>query len=99
MVFEKPVPSPRKMPKQVENREANTSTKKGINVPLVIRGDVVGSVEALVQQIEKAKPVDMSLEIVRAEVGAVTEGDLEMAKTINGKKKLDSTFLKKNLQV
>ena len=48
-------------------------------VPLVVKGDVAGSVEALQAIISSSSPRQLTLSLVRSGVGPVTENDVEMA--------------------
>ncbi len=55
-----------------------------ITVPLVVKGDVMGSVEALLDIIKAHHPEGMKLNVVQSGVGALSDGDLEMAKSTKG---------------
>ena len=48
-------------------------------VPLVVKGDVAGSVEALQAIISSCSPRQLTLSLVRSGVGPITENDVEMA--------------------
>lgn len=58
-------------------RESEMMQKK--IVPVIIRADVQGSVEALKNSLEKIKSKKIELNIVSAEVGEVSESDVELA--------------------
>ncbi len=53
-------------------------------VPLVVRGDVVGSLEVLVELLGARQPEELELSVVSTGVGDVTEGDLDMAQSTGG---------------
>jgi translation initiation factor IF-2 len=50
-------------------------------LPLIIKGDVQGSVGALIQSLEKLKNENVSVKIVHSGVGTVTESDVMLAST------------------
>jgi translation initiation factor IF-2 len=50
-------------------------------LPLIIKGDVQGSVGALIQSLEKLKNENVYVKIVHAGVGTVTESDVMLAST------------------
>ena len=56
-----------------------TETEGKIAVPLVIKGDVAGSVEAVVEVIKSRHPEKFELKVIHSGVGAVNESDIEMA--------------------
>lgn len=65
------------------------STKKieddHVKLNIIIKGDVVGSVEAILDVLVTYKNHDKcALSIIEHEVGPVTESDIEMAKIFNG---------------
>jgi len=62
-------------------RESEMMQKKV--VPVIIRADVQGSVEALKNSLEKIKSEKIELNIVSAEVGEVSESDVELAAASN----------------
>ncbi len=55
-----------------------------ITVPLVVKGDVTGSVEALVKILESRHPRGFRLKVVHSGVGMLSEGDIEMAISTKG---------------
>ena len=55
-----------------------------MTVPLVVKGDVMGSVEALVRILNTRHPHGFRLKVVQAGVGPVSEGDMEMAISTKG---------------
>lgn len=58
-------------------RESELMEKKIL--PVIIRADVQGSVEALVNSLEKIKSKKIELNIVSADVGEISESDVELA--------------------
>ena len=50
---------------------------------LIIKGDVQGSVEALKASLEKINMDDVSVNIIRATVGAITDTDVSLAEASN----------------
>ena len=53
-------------------------------IPLVVRGDVTGSVEVLVELLRSRQPEELELNVVATGVGGVSEGDVEMAASTGG---------------
>ena len=53
-------------------------------VPLIIKGDVAGSVEAVVDVIKSRHPEKFELKVILSGVGAVSESDIEMAAAAKG---------------
>jgi len=51
--------------------------------PLIIKGDVQGSIEAIVNAIEKLGTDEVRARIVHAAAGAITESDVSLAETSN----------------
>ena len=52
-------------------------------LPLVVKADVQGSVEAVADQLEKMPQEKIKLRIIRSGVGAITEGDVLLAAASN----------------
>lgn len=52
-------------------------------IPLVIKGDVQGSVEAITSSLEKLGTDEVSAQILTASVGAITESDVTLARASN----------------
>jgi translation initiation factor IF-2 len=55
-----------------------------IELPLVLKGDVQGSVEALTEQLKKIPQEKIRLRIIRSGVGAINEGDVLLAAASEG---------------
>ena len=66
------------------NRESafdDTSTSQ--ELPIIIKSDVHGSSEALVNAIEKIKHEEVSPKIILSNIGVITETDVSLAKSTN----------------
>lgn len=50
-----------------------------IVVPLVIKADVLGSIDAIINEISKLKPEKVALKIIEAGVGDISENDIKIA--------------------
>src|SRR5215210_6638394 len=57
--------------------------KQAVEFPLVVKADVQGSVEAIVQAINKISTADIRARVLHAGVGAITESDVILAKASN----------------
>lgn len=53
------------------------------NLPLIIKGDVDGSVEALAESLEKIKNDEVGIKVIHKNVGMVTESDVLLAQASN----------------
>ncbi len=53
-------------------------------VPVVVKGDVAGSVEALVGVLTSSQPKQIGISVVHSGVGQVTETDVELASSAKG---------------
>ena len=53
-------------------------------VPLIVKGDVAGSVEALVAILESRQPKQKVLKVIHTGVGDVTDTDVDMAFATKG---------------
>ena len=73
-------------------KEAETEAGGTIVVPLIVKGDVAGSVEALVEVIKSRNPENFELKIIQSGVGAVNESDVEMAASSKGKDHVINTL-------
>ncbi len=69
----------------VEEEPNVTSPTEPKVLRLVVKGDVSGSVEALVSAVEAIGNKDATVNVVQAAVGEVTESDVMMAKAAEGK--------------
>lgn len=61
----------------------NTSTSTSV-LPLIIKADTTGSIEAITHELSKVKNERMTICIVSSSVGSVTEGDVKMASAAKG---------------
>ena len=74
-------------------KEKEAGAGETIAVPLIVKGDVAGSLEAMVEVIKSRNPEKFELKIIQSGVGAISESDVEMAATSKGKMvDLISTF-------
>ncbi len=65
-------------PVTLENMFADKSSKI-IEFPIVIRGDVQGSTEAIVNAVNRISTDEIKVRVLSAGVGAITEGDVTLA--------------------
>jgi translation initiation factor IF-2 len=71
--------------KRVLGSFQENKTASGIQeVPFIVKADVIGSVEAVVNLISGLGNGDVRPHIIRSGAGAVTEGDIELAAAANG---------------
>ena len=56
--------------------------KQAVEFPLVIKGDVQGSVEAIVSAVNKISNEDIKARVLHAGVGGITESDVTLAKAL-----------------
>jgi translation initiation factor IF-2 len=61
---------------------AKLADKKVSELPLVIKGDVQGSVEAIVQALEGMSTDEVRARIIGSGAGAITESDVQLAKGV-----------------
>lgn len=62
-----------------KDRLSAKDTQLGKQIPLVIKTDVMGTIEALEKEIEKLNSDEISFKIISRGVGAINESDLKMA--------------------
>ena len=55
-----------------------------MNIPLVVKGDVAGSVEALVELLKSRQPEAVRVSVIHSGVGPISDSDIEMAASSNG---------------
>jgi translation initiation factor IF-2 len=67
-----PVAAPR-------NRDQSEEDMGKVLVPVIIKADVTGSIEAIVQELKKATHERVALQVVAEGIGAVSEGDVKTA--------------------
>ncbi len=64
-----------------ENKESSSlQSQPGKRIPLVIKTDVSGTIEALEKEIEKLGNDEISFKIIQKGVGAINESDVKMAR-------------------
>jgi translation initiation factor IF-2 len=61
------------------NRETNEGDEGKTMVPVILKADVTGSIEAIIHELRKATHEHVALNIVADGVGAVSEGDVKTA--------------------
>ncbi len=61
------------------NRETHEGDQGKTMVPIIIKADVTGSIEAIIHELRKATHEHVALNIVADGVGAVSEGDVKTA--------------------
>ena len=59
-----------------------------ITVPLVVKGDVAGSVEALVGILSSRQPQGVQLRVVQSGVGPISDSDMDMAISTKGTRRV-----------
>lgn len=55
-----------------------------ISMPLIVKGDVMGSVEALVHCLTARQPQGVRLKVIHSGVGPISDGDMDMALSTKG---------------
>ena len=73
-----------KREEQLKLRSKRLADGTDIVVPLIVKGDVWGSVEALIGILKSKQPELMKLSVIHAEVGVVSDSDVEMASSVGG---------------
>lgn len=66
-------------PASVSGPEKKKEGEKGEGVGVVVKGDVVGSVEVVTQVLEKQQPEGVAVAVVHSGVGSVADSDVELA--------------------
>ena len=70
---------------QLKRRGTRTvHREEGRSVPVVVKGDVVGSVEVLVGILASRQPEKVSVNVIHSGVGAICDSDVEMAASSGG---------------
>jgi len=67
----------------LEQLHAQLAAGEVKELPLIIKGDVQGSVEALVETLNKLSNERVKIKVIHAGVGAITEGDVLLASASN----------------
>ena len=68
----------------LENLFATLEAAQGKALKLVVKADTQGSVEAIVDALNKIESDKVSLEIIHSDVGAITENDVALASASSG---------------
>ncbi len=66
-------------PVDMENLFANLSTAKAMEYPIVVKADVQGSAEAIVNAVNKISTDLIKVRVLSAGVGGITESDVQLA--------------------
>jgi translation initiation factor IF-2 len=70
-------------PTSVENLFSAMGEKQAIEYPVVIKGDVQGSVEAIIGSLAKASTDDIRVRVLHSGVGGITESDVILSAASN----------------
>ncbi|GAB4571578.1 MAG: hypothetical protein Tsb008_02880 [Rhodothalassiaceae bacterium] len=73
----------RMAPTSIEGMFTQLKEKKAVEFPVVVKGDVQGSVEAIVQALSKIGGDEIKARILHAAVGGITESDVTLAEASN----------------
>jgi translation initiation factor IF-2 len=68
----------------LEELFAHKDDAKKLSLPIVLRADVQGSVEAIKDMLDKVETEKVKIEILGAGVGQITEGDIRLATASHG---------------
>src|SRR5438067_12465270 len=67
----------------LEQMMAQVKTAGRKEFPLVIKGDVQGSIEAIIGALEKLGTTEVGVRVIMAGAGGITESDVRLAETSN----------------
>lgn len=70
--------------KRRRGEEVEEGEGERLRVPVVVKGDVAGSVEALVGVLLSRQPEQVGINVIHSGVGPVTDNDVEMAASGEG---------------
>jgi len=68
----------------LENLFATLDSQQGKALKVVVKADTQGSVEAIVEALQKIESDKVSLEVIHSDVGAITENDVALASASKG---------------
>jgi len=68
----------------LENLFATLNSQQGKTLKIVVKADTQGSVEAIVEALNKIESDKVALEIIHSDVGAITENDVALASASHG---------------
>jgi len=68
----------------LENLFATLDSQQGKTLKVVVKADAQGSVEAIVEAINKIESDKVTLEVIHSDVGAITENDVALASASRG---------------
>ena len=69
--------------RQGKFRDVKLANKQAANLALIIKADVQGSQEALVQSLQKLTTDEVKVDVIHAAVGGITESDVHLAQASN----------------
>ncbi len=84
-VFEKLEEAKKFAEKGGEKKEEKESSPSEKTLNIIIKADVAGSLEAIESSLEKIPQDDVKIRVLKAEIGNVTESDIECSKTMNAR--------------
>ncbi len=84
-VFEKLEDAKKFAEKEGEKKEGKELSPSEKTLNIIIKADVAGSLEAIESSLEKIPQDEVDIKILRAEIGNVTESDIECSKTMDAK--------------
>jgi translation initiation factor IF-2 len=64
---------------QLDSLEPSIEDKKKIHIPIIIKADASGSLEAIEHELIKRQAADISIQIVAKSVGTISENDVKFA--------------------
>jgi translation initiation factor IF-2 len=67
----------------LENLFASLEAAQSKTLKVVVKADMQGSVEAIVEALQKIESVEVTLEIIHSDVGTITENDVSLASASN----------------
>lgn len=68
----------------LENLFATLDSQQGKTLKVVVKADTQGSVEAIVEALDKIETDKVALEVIHSDVGAITENDVALASASRG---------------
>eukprot|EP00041_Stephanoeca_diplocostata_P031285 m.972196 g.972196 ORF g.972196 m.972196 type:complete len:912 (-) comp23928_c0_seq2:306-3041(-) len=72
-----------KLQSEHTDRATNMGATTGNDVPFLLKADVVGSEQAIIKSLEELSCPDVSAVVIESGLGAINEGDIELASLFN----------------
>ncbi len=69
----------------IESDEENIFDKDKNTLNIIIKADVVGSLEAIEESLKKIPQTEINIRIIRSDIGNISESDVECSRTSNAK--------------